>query len=441
MKNFLQQNHYLKIVSVILLVSQLYGTAIVKCQTIDLDMEYSYCSNWSENYSSILPLPPPQPPAPIVLETLIMNPILIGPAGQPGFPGQATIPGSNILVPLYITDYTNYNCPYYDTIIVKPNIDWKQSGLSVFLDPKETTEYIITYKVTKDPYCNNEYTMKVKVEVIEACSFSDDDIQNIQAEYPWIDDLENICINSIEVYKKNNTNYLLFNYPKYKRLYFQDGSRLCTDAPDYSCLEAYQVSNKVKTWLCNQPIDDTSSSNENSEQAVFNNYPWLTEKIDQSNCSNEIIHVYDADTYEFLVLKTDSGESMFNSNGDLICFSAAGGFSFIGLYDESRILNSWTCEQGFQGRESKPKKQDQDQDIQIFPNPANNKVFINIQKLAFEQSVISIYDVQGKEVLRTSSADAFAGIIQLDVGDLARGIYLVEVQTADTIITKKLLIN
>jgi len=420
MKNFLQQNHYLKIVSVIFLVSQLYSTAIVKSQTIDLEQEYAYCSNWSENYSPIPPLPHPQPPAPIVLETLIMNPILIGPAGQPGFPGQVTIPGTNILVPLYITDYTDYACPNYDTIIVKPNIDWEQSGLSVILDPKETTEYTITYKVTKDPHCNNVYTMKVKIEVIEACSFSDDGIQNIQAEYPWVDTLEDICINSIEVYEKNNTNYLVFNYPKSKRLYFQDGSRLCTDAPDYSCLEAYQI-------------------NENSEQAVFDNYPWLTEKIDQSNCSNEIIYVYDADSYEFLIVKTDLGESMYTSNGDIICFSAAGGFSFTDLYDESRILNSWACEEGVQGKLSTTKVQNQE--IQIFPNPAKDKVFINLQKLTFEQPVISIYDVQGKEVLQTSVAETFADIVQLDVSDLNRGIYLLEVRSNDNVFTEKVIIK
>jgi len=121
------------------------------------------------------------------------------------------------------------------------------------------------------------------------------------------------------------------------------------------------------------------------------------------------------------------------------CISPTGGFSFVELYDESRILNSWSCEEGFQGKLGTTKMQNQG--IQIFPNPAKDKVFINLQELSFEQPVISIYDLQGKQVLQSSSADAFAGIVQLGVSDLERGIYLVEVQAGDSILTEKLLIK
>ncbi len=433
MKNFMQQNQYLIGVCIFLLVCQLHNTAIVISQTIDWEEEQSFCSNRSEDFSPITPLPLPPPPESIKI-----------------IAGYEKIHQTNIPIqdptsldffedspPFYFQPYyVDYDCPNYDTIIVTPNIDWEQRGLSVILNPTETTEYTITYKVTKDLHCNSTYTMQVKIEILEACSFKQNDIEAIQAEFPWIDALENVCLNSIEVYEKNNTKYLMFNHPNHKSLFYQDGSGLCSDRPDYSCLAAYQLSNKVKTYACNQPVIENPVE---ESESTFNTYTWLTDFVDPAACNGESIYVYDADTYEFLIIKTNLGESLYKTNGDLICFSSAGGFSFIGLYNESRILDSWTCDTGIQGRES--FSETKNQGIQIFPNPATDKLSINLQALTFEQPAISIYDVQGKQVKQLTSAAAFAGIVELNVEDLERGIYLVEVRTNENILTEKLLIK
>jgi len=172
---------------------------------------------------------------------------------------------------------------------------------------------------------------------------------------------------------------------------------------------------------------------------IFTTYPWLTDFVDPDDCAGKNVYVYDADGYEFIVLKTDLAELLLSSEGKVYCISPTGGFSFVEMYDESRIINSWACDEEYSGKLGATKVQDQG--IQIFPNPANNKVFISLQKLTFEQSVISIYNVQGKQVLQTSSVDAFAGIVQLDVSDLVKGIYLVKVRTGNSIATKKLLIQ
>lgn len=154
--------------------------------------------------------------------------------------------------------------------------------------------------------------------------------------------------------------------------------------------------------------------------SIFNPYPFLTTFIDPSDCAGKSVYVYDADEYEFIVVKTDLAEILLTTEGKVYCMIPTGGFSFLRFYDSSRIVDSWTCEAGFQGKEARPKNQDTS--IQIFPNPTTDKLFINLQALTFEQPVISVYDVQGKQVKQLSSAATFAGIVQLDVGDLERGV-------------------
>jgi len=178
---------------------------------------------------------------------------------------------------------------------------------------------------------------------------------------------------------------------------------------------------------------------EPANNPIFNMYSWLTDFIDLNDCTGKTVYVYDADGYEFIVLKTDLAELLISSEGKVYCISPKGSFSFVELYDESRILNSWSCEEDLQGKHGTTKGHDQG--IQIFPNPAKDKVFINLQKLSFEQTVITIYNVQGKQVLQTSPIDAFAGIAQLDVSNLGRGIYLLQVSSKDDIFTEKLIVK
>lgn len=173
--------------------------------------------------------------------------------------------------------------------------------------------------------------------------------------------------------------------------------------------------------------------------AILETYPFLTTFIDLADCAGKSVYVYDADDYEFIIVKTHLAEILLTEEGKIYCMIPTGGFSFIELYDESRIIEQWSCEEGFEEKFSVTEIQNQG--IQIFPNPAKDKVFINLQQLTFEHPVIFIYDVQGKQVKQITSADAFAGIVQLNVGDLERGIYLVEVRTSENILTQKLLIN
>ncbi len=69
--------------------------------------------------------------------------------------------------------------------------------------------------------------------------------------------------------------------------------------------------------------------------------------------------------------------------------------------------------------------------ISIYPNPAYTTLFIsNIDKRA----IISIYDLQGKMIINKVLIDS-----QVDITDLSRGIYILQINCNNKIITKKLI--
>jgi len=81
-----------------------------------------------------------------------------------------------------------------------------------------------------------------------------------------------------------------------------------------------------------------------------------------------------------------------------------------------------------------------DGNFNMYPNPSHTSVQINLQNASEQIEKIIIYDVLGK-IIKTQSAIA-SNLINLDVSNLPKGIYLVEITTDSNLrTTKKLVIN
>lgn len=117
------------------------------------------------------------------------------------------------------------------------------------------------------------------------------------------------------------------------------------------------------------------------------------------------------------------------------------GFSYLENNNEYSIIEHWTCDNTSQGRLSNSKTLDIA--LQIYPNPTKGKVFINLQEHFNRNPVISIYDVTGKQVKRVQAAidDLFVSVLELDISDFAKGLYLVKLKSNDTILMEKLLVE
>jgi hypothetical protein len=79
--------------------------------------------------------------------------------------------------------------------------------------------------------------------------------------------------------------------------------------------------------------------------------------------------------------------------------------------------------------------------LNVFPNPGNGHVYINIDLTQKENGKIEISDLMGKKVYDYSFKNLAAESIEADLSYLPRGIYFVNLQTDNNLITSKLLIQ
>ncbi len=71
--------------------------------------------------------------------------------------------------------------------------------------------------------------------------------------------------------------------------------------------------------------------------------------------------------------------------------------------------------------------------IQVFPNPAND--YLTIKSSTVQIFKVSIFDIQGKEVLIKTT-----GFDKIDLTNLDQGIYVVKLKTDSSILTKKIIL-
>jgi Lysyl oxidase/Secretion system C-terminal sorting domain len=78
--------------------------------------------------------------------------------------------------------------------------------------------------------------------------------------------------------------------------------------------------------------------------------------------------------------------------------------------------------------------------MELFPNPAQDKVQIRLQGGMTEQATISLTDLTGR-VVRQWSADDHKNKLEINVADIPAGVYIVSVQAADFVASQRLVIE
>lgn len=86
-----------------------------------------------------------------------------------------------------------------------------------------------------------------------------------------------------------------------------------------------------------------------------------------------------------------------------------------------------------------PEKQERISRFELFPNPANDKITISSDRIWNKEIDISIVTMRGELLLRERFN--FQHQVQLDVGSLAKGFYLVKIHSKEGIEVKKLVID
>ncbi|HXU27800.1 MAG TPA: T9SS type A sorting domain-containing protein, partial [Bacteroidia bacterium] len=76
--------------------------------------------------------------------------------------------------------------------------------------------------------------------------------------------------------------------------------------------------------------------------------------------------------------------------------------------------------------------------VNLFPNPAADKLVVSLNNAKATKGQIEIYDVIGKKVKSLNDVD-FTSHVSINVSDLNQGGYFVKVSTPTGVITKKFL--
>jgi hypothetical protein len=79
--------------------------------------------------------------------------------------------------------------------------------------------------------------------------------------------------------------------------------------------------------------------------------------------------------------------------------------------------------------------------IKIYPNPTDDFLNINFGTLNLNQAQVTIIDLQGREIIKIDAKEVLNNEMQIDVANLARGVYVVKVKSQQFQFTDKLIVE
>jgi len=179
--------------------------------------------------------------------------------------------------------------------------------------------------------------------------------------------------------------------------------------------------------------------------SIFEEYPELLDLVDPFNCNGETVMVYDYDTYVYIYMGINNVGALYYS-GNSFCEDEPGS-SCLSYYhlNYNNATATWSCGEMIANQsktartENKKMKQ---LSFTVYPNPSSGKVFIDFGEFDSTNSSLSIYDVSGKKVYNYKVDDTTnEKTIELNLTDLDKGIYIVELKNELSTQIEKLLIN
>lgn len=79
--------------------------------------------------------------------------------------------------------------------------------------------------------------------------------------------------------------------------------------------------------------------------------------------------------------------------------------------------------------------------VELYPNPAKGEAYLNLNLIKPSDLNVSIYNSLGAEVATYSYNGFASGVIRLDISNLAKGNYVVNVRSNEGVVTKKLMVS
>lgn len=178
---------------------------------------------------------------------------------------------------------------------------------------------------------------------------------------------------------------------------------------------------------------------------------WLLELFDADIVTDGVnLPKWDPTNAALLGTNTPTGYTVYNNIviGGLSDSEAAGAFFMPNIPLKSLMIDfenlqdlSYVSYHFYIGSESTASVSElENQTFTLQPNPANSKIIIDSPLLSQQDVIITIYDTNGRKILRKDISKALSSV-ELDISNLQSGIYLCKLATSSTQLTKKFIIK
>lgn len=174
-----------------------------------------------------------------------------------------------------------------------------------------------------------------------------------------------------------------------------------------------------------------------SDPTVFEDYPFLQDLVDESNCSGTSIEVYDQGPYSYIYINTgsESGQLYFE-DGSFYCNTMAN-YDCVALYNFGAPSSTWTCgDSGILNAETRSAVAVTKPAFTAYPNPTNGFITIELEADSDNTQKLLVTDALGKSVLQKDIAPRTRST-NVDITSYQKGLYYVVVQDGDQRVVKK----
>lgn len=212
--------------------------------------------------------------------------------------------------------------------------------------------------------------------------------------------------------------------------------------PDSLLNQPIEISFKSSLYETKQTIRVSNSIGEAFEiDPFFDDKKWLSDHLNLRECLGETVQVFEDRIFTYFYLTRNSGEGiLFSSyngrNPRISCEDNTEDSTCLAERGLSNPVSTWVCETFISATEEQLN-----QTINLFnirPNPTTGKVFIDLPNEAVYQ--ISLINISGK-VVKQLKTKIDESMIEMNVSDLPKGIYLAELKNESNQMLQKLIIE
>jgi len=163
-------------------------------------------------------------------------------------------------------------------------------------------------------------------------------------------------------------------------------------------------------------------------QTISLRFRFGTNSGDGNTANNEVFPVdggWFIDDIDFIDLAVDETQACISTDSDQACTSA-----------QTSVLDPQLMSSNTEALTLADSR------LVVYPNPASSFVTINVQAFEGDNAILELYDVRGITVWsRQINLDGNSRPVNINTENLSSGMYMVQLRTADRIITEKLILE